>query len=375
MSCQVLGCSTDGDARFKDLQTDFAPRSDGFEVDTAVDEGLRQISSPCAEGVGTNSDGTGCLVGFEELDSLGGGEEFEELLGKEGVVSVVGANVGQKLLDVFRARSTVDSELLEVGKDGDDLLDSHVDELKVGTTHLFGFALFQCWEHEFVALDVASFFLPVHLILIVVELDFVVIEFNLVTFLAFESLLIIAEIKLVTKLFLVILFELEILTVRSFLSVDLFFLIVGIERKALALEKFLETLCFSKRLLALPICELSVLGNPSAANGSSSSSSASSSSSNSISSSSSSSSCSSSSRSSSSSSSSSTSTGAAFAFAFPFALIFVDPEALVALDAAAGALAGAPGAAVLTFFAGAADSCALRLPLLAAAADFGSTNG
>lgn len=53
------------------METDFAPSSlERLEVDSAVDEGLGEISSAGLESVDAKSEGTGGVGGVEELESL-----------------------------------------------------------------------------------------------------------------------------------------------------------------------------------------------------------------------------------------------------------------------------------------------------------------
>lgn len=64
------GKLTDWYGTLKYLEPDLAPLADRLELDTAVDQGLSQISPTGPEGVGADSDGSGGLVGLEESDSL-----------------------------------------------------------------------------------------------------------------------------------------------------------------------------------------------------------------------------------------------------------------------------------------------------------------
>lgn len=63
---------TDGDGGLEDLESDLSPLSDRLEVDSSVDEGLSEISTTGSEGVCSDGDGSGGLVGVEEGDGLGG---------------------------------------------------------------------------------------------------------------------------------------------------------------------------------------------------------------------------------------------------------------------------------------------------------------
>lgn len=102
---EVLGGGTDGNGRLEDLESDLGPLSDGLEVDSSGDERLSKITSSCAEGVGSDGDGSGGLVGVEEGDGLGEGKELQELLDEELVVAVVGRDVRDKLFHVVGSRS------------------------------------------------------------------------------------------------------------------------------------------------------------------------------------------------------------------------------------------------------------------------------
>lgn len=70
MPCKVLWRCTNGDAGLKDLKSDIRPFADGFQVNTSVNEGLREIFSSCAKCVGANSHWPGHLVRFKEFDGL-----------------------------------------------------------------------------------------------------------------------------------------------------------------------------------------------------------------------------------------------------------------------------------------------------------------
>ena len=70
VACEVLRRGADGDRALEDLQTDVRPLADGLEVDAAVDEGLREVSPPCAEGVRADGDRSRDLVSLEKFDGL-----------------------------------------------------------------------------------------------------------------------------------------------------------------------------------------------------------------------------------------------------------------------------------------------------------------
>ena len=93
MTGEVLGGGTDGDAALEHLQSDVGPLADGLEVHAAVDEGLRQVATTCAECIRADGDGTWDFVGLEELDGLRNGEKLEQLLGEEFIVAVIACNV------------------------------------------------------------------------------------------------------------------------------------------------------------------------------------------------------------------------------------------------------------------------------------------
>lgn len=89
MTSEILGRSTQGHIRLENLQADLAPLADRLESNATVDERLGEISSVCSEGICSDNDGTGHLVGFEEGKGLSRGEEVEELLGEVRAVAVI----------------------------------------------------------------------------------------------------------------------------------------------------------------------------------------------------------------------------------------------------------------------------------------------
>lgn len=70
MPCKVLWRCTNGDAGLKDLKSDIRPFADGFEVNTSVNEGLREIFSSGAKCVGADGHWPRHLVRFKEFDGL-----------------------------------------------------------------------------------------------------------------------------------------------------------------------------------------------------------------------------------------------------------------------------------------------------------------
>lgn len=72
VSCEVLGSSSDGDSSTgEDLESDLGPSSgERFEIHSAVDERLCEISTTRLEGVDSEGDGTGRIGGVEELEGL-----------------------------------------------------------------------------------------------------------------------------------------------------------------------------------------------------------------------------------------------------------------------------------------------------------------
>lgn len=58
MPRQVLGCGTEGNRAFENLQADFAPLADGFEDDAARDERLCQVAPVCPECICPDDDGS-----------------------------------------------------------------------------------------------------------------------------------------------------------------------------------------------------------------------------------------------------------------------------------------------------------------------------
>jgi hypothetical protein len=66
VTSKVFGSSTDWDGGFEDLETGLGPFSNGFKLDSTGDEGLGEITTTSSESVGTDSDGSGGFVSFEE---------------------------------------------------------------------------------------------------------------------------------------------------------------------------------------------------------------------------------------------------------------------------------------------------------------------
>lgn len=89
MTSKILRRSTQRDIGLENLQTDLAPLADRLKGNTTVDQGLGQISSVGSQGVCSDDDGTGHLVGLEEGKGFTRGEEVEELLGQVRAVAVV----------------------------------------------------------------------------------------------------------------------------------------------------------------------------------------------------------------------------------------------------------------------------------------------
>ena len=100
LASEVLRGGTQRDRALEDLEADLAPLADGLEDDASVDEGRGKLSPARLEGVGTDDNRPGRLVGVEEGEELGRREEVEELLSQIRAVGVVGADVAQEALDV-----------------------------------------------------------------------------------------------------------------------------------------------------------------------------------------------------------------------------------------------------------------------------------
>lgn len=72
----MRGQRTDGHSALEHLQSDLGPLADGLEVDTTVDQRLREVSTTGAKSVGPDRDGTRGLVGIEERDGLRSPDEM-----------------------------------------------------------------------------------------------------------------------------------------------------------------------------------------------------------------------------------------------------------------------------------------------------------
>ena len=92
---------TDWDGTLEDLQANIRPFTDRFEVDAAINQGLREVAPTCTKSVRADGDRTGHFIRLEELDSLGDREQLEKLRREELVVAVVACNVGDQLLRVL----------------------------------------------------------------------------------------------------------------------------------------------------------------------------------------------------------------------------------------------------------------------------------
>lgn len=87
------------------MQTDFGPAAfKRFEVDAAIDERLRQVTSARFERVDAQSEGPWCVGGVEKLQGFVNAKEFEQLLGQVRRVAVVLADVPDELFDQIRPR-------------------------------------------------------------------------------------------------------------------------------------------------------------------------------------------------------------------------------------------------------------------------------
>lgn len=89
MASKILRRSTQGNIGLENLQANLAPLAHGLERDATVDQRLGEVSSVRSQGVCSDDDGTGHLVGLEEGKGFARGEEVEELLGQVGAVAVV----------------------------------------------------------------------------------------------------------------------------------------------------------------------------------------------------------------------------------------------------------------------------------------------
>lgn len=89
MTSKILGRSTQRNIGLENLETDFAPLAHGLKSDTTVDQRLGEVSSVRPQGIRSDDDGTGHLVGLEEGEGFTRGEEVEELLSQVGAVAVV----------------------------------------------------------------------------------------------------------------------------------------------------------------------------------------------------------------------------------------------------------------------------------------------
>ena len=129
VSREVLRGRSDRDRRAReDLQSDLGPATlERLEVDTAVDQCLREVATASLERVDTDGERSRRVRGGEELEGLNGGggrasararesvsiwrkrlathlfdaEDLKELLSKERRVAVVLADIGKELVDDF----------------------------------------------------------------------------------------------------------------------------------------------------------------------------------------------------------------------------------------------------------------------------------
>ena len=70
MTGEVFGGRTDRHATLKHLEANVCPFANGLEIDTTINEGLREVASPCAESIRSNGDWPGNFIRLEELNGL-----------------------------------------------------------------------------------------------------------------------------------------------------------------------------------------------------------------------------------------------------------------------------------------------------------------
>lgn len=80
MAGQVLGSGADGDGRVVDLETQLAPVGERVQVDAAVDERLRKVTTTRLQGVRADDQGTVTFVRLEPLQTLLRRENVEEVV-------------------------------------------------------------------------------------------------------------------------------------------------------------------------------------------------------------------------------------------------------------------------------------------------------
>jgi hypothetical protein len=131
VTSEVLGSGTKRHLGVEDLQANLGPLADGLELNTTVDERLRELATMCAEGVGADDNGAGRLVGLEESKGLAGREQTKELVCEELGVAVVGADVLQQLGAVLGPAATRLGQVLEVVEHADGVVESCAQQLDV----------------------------------------------------------------------------------------------------------------------------------------------------------------------------------------------------------------------------------------------------
>ena len=131
VASEVLGGGTERHLGVEDLQTNLGPLADGLELNTTVDERLCELAAMCAEGVGADDNGAGCLVGLEESKGLAGREQTEKLVCEELGVAVVRADVLQQLGAVLGPAATRLGQVLEVVEHADGVVESCAQQLDV----------------------------------------------------------------------------------------------------------------------------------------------------------------------------------------------------------------------------------------------------
>ena len=67
---EILGSGANGDGRVVDLETQLAPVGERVQVDAAIDQRLRQITTTRLQGVGADDEGAVALVRLEPFQTL-----------------------------------------------------------------------------------------------------------------------------------------------------------------------------------------------------------------------------------------------------------------------------------------------------------------
>jgi len=83
VTSEIFRSSTERNLRLEDLETNFAPLSDGLQSNTTVDERMCEFTTMSPEGVCSDHQRSRSFVGIEEGEGFLWGKKPPELLSQE----------------------------------------------------------------------------------------------------------------------------------------------------------------------------------------------------------------------------------------------------------------------------------------------------